>query len=268
MSSSSTSFFLASSRNFAHNVVDFASLRSKRVILNSSFFCSPTSHTFNSASQPSVTSDTFFFTQAASSRACLISSSTSSATLIISLEDISLALDNNGIESVSALATFTSAISTSFVASIIFPWNSALNFSSSFSLATRASLRLPSFACSRKMPTETLSFWKSSFLTPLALPTRSLKLPSKYDAGILKPNSFKAYFSTSLRSRMPSLFASYLAKNFPVASNFFLASAFFTAFSSATLASRKVESVVFAASLILPKSLVSVSLSSEGASAG
>mmetsp|Transcript_41424 Transcript_41424/g.104052 ORF Transcript_41424/g.104052 Transcript_41424/m.104052 type:complete len:361 (-) Transcript_41424:750-1832(-) len=117
---SSCSFLLASSRNLAQREAAFCSLASKRFILNSSFFCSLVNHNFSSCSQPSVSWTTSFLASAASSRASLTSSSSSSANFVISLESMPFAFGWSPKASVSALETLPSADSTSFAASLIF----------------------------------------------------------------------------------------------------------------------------------------------------
>mmetsp|Transcript_47768 Transcript_47768/g.110670 ORF Transcript_47768/g.110670 Transcript_47768/m.110670 type:complete len:538 (-) Transcript_47768:145-1758(-) len=265
---SSASFLLASSRKRVARFAARVSRGSKRDILSSSFFVSLAIQTIRSTSTPSVRSATVFLAFAASSRASLMISETSSATLSISTEAMVLPFMGKGACS-SALSTSSPAASTSLSASLIFSCRSAFILASSFSLASRAAFLSASFTFSRAMPMETFSLWKFSFFTPLAASsTRTLKMASTVVLGTGKSNSPFAYFLTSLRLRMPSLSPSYLSKVAFSLSSFLRASAFFTAFSLDSLQVVSVASVPRVHSLILCSKDAKVCLASEGGCPG
>mmetsp|Transcript_83744 Transcript_83744/g.211184 ORF Transcript_83744/g.211184 Transcript_83744/m.211184 type:complete len:410 (-) Transcript_83744:56-1285(-) len=243
-------------------VTAFAKRGSNLPRRNSIFFCSPKSQTLSSASAPSMRSVDAFLHSSTSSRTAITPFSASSAVLTMSSEVSSLTFMARALVSVSTLVIFSSTASTCLTTSSTFFASSSFISASFFSLSKRASLRLPSWICSRAMPMSTLSFWKSTLLTPLPPSAMYFMMSSTTSFEMSKLNSPLAYFSISFLLSMPSLSESYFLKSSSTTCTFFSASSFLAARSFDDFANCKVASMAFVVSLMRTKSFDSVSLSS------
>mmetsp|Transcript_69494 Transcript_69494/g.155622 ORF Transcript_69494/g.155622 Transcript_69494/m.155622 type:complete len:435 (-) Transcript_69494:404-1708(-) len=97
--------------------------------------------------------------------------------------------------------------------SLTFSTSAALASATSFSWASRSSLRFWSRSRSRATPTMTFSRWMSLLFTPLAPGlTRTSKIRSSDSEGKVKPHSPLAYCSISFLLSAPSLSLSYFLK--------------------------------------------------------
>mmetsp|Transcript_34177 Transcript_34177/g.106399 ORF Transcript_34177/g.106399 Transcript_34177/m.106399 type:complete len:764 (+) Transcript_34177:520-2811(+) len=259
---SSASFFLASSRNRAERLEALVNRGSQELRLACSFRTSVESHACRSTSMPSEMVVISCLTSATPSRASLTLASVSSESFSISTEAIEAPFA--GVSACSPIeATFSLSDSIVFLISPIFSCSSALSSASLFSFASLAAFRSASMILSRAIPTETLSLWKRSFLTPFSpFSIRTFHIASMDGLGNVKLNSPLAYLRTSFWLSMPSLSTSYLSKTFTACCILRRASAFWTPLVFASLDAAKTDSLLRVYSLIRCRSFAMACLES------
>mmetsp|Transcript_1352 Transcript_1352/g.3782 ORF Transcript_1352/g.3782 Transcript_1352/m.3782 type:complete len:710 (-) Transcript_1352:207-2336(-) len=163
--------------------------------------------------------------------------SSSSASLPSSSTSSFMALPNTSFDAACTLSTSSPVALAASAAASMLACTSFFSSSILASFSNRAFLRSASMACSRAIPTWTLSLWKSSFFTPLLSPsTRFLKICAMAASPTANLWVVLAYVFTSGLLRIPSPSLSNLAKLVFRTSIFFLASAFFPIFATVVLA--------------------------------
>mmetsp|Transcript_83638 Transcript_83638/g.210804 ORF Transcript_83638/g.210804 Transcript_83638/m.210804 type:complete len:251 (-) Transcript_83638:1072-1824(-) len=161
---------------------------------------------------------------------CLTSASTSSAKARILSGFISLTLAPNGFTNFSALTISWSAALTSSAVFLIRVCNSPRTASMAFSFSILTLRRRSPICIWRAMPTEHLTKWKLSKLTPFVPSSTAISHNLSSIVGTaLNLNSPWAYADTSVRERSLSLSLSYLANAASSLAVFSFAAALFSA---------------------------------------
>mmetsp|Transcript_77983 Transcript_77983/g.200793 ORF Transcript_77983/g.200793 Transcript_77983/m.200793 type:complete len:202 (-) Transcript_77983:1271-1876(-) len=187
---SAASFFLPSARSFVVELVAVVSFGSSLLSRTSSLLTPAVTKLFNSRSTSSAATPAMAsFDLAVPSLAFLIAASVSSASSSMATDVRVFAFMTSPNPVFSAAAVSPSASTTVFVASSILPCSSCFSSAMCFSFSSLSTLRAMSLACSRAMPTCTLSCWKRSFLTTFAPPLRSLTMTFSVSVGTVNLNS-------------------------------------------------------------------------------